>query len=207
MGSVTVTPARSRAVVITGASSGLGRVAAIHLSDLGYRVFAGVRTDSCAADLSGLRPSLGEIIPVLLDVTDAASIAQASQLVAHGCSDTGLWAVVNNAGISICAPLECVSMGVMRAQLETNVVGTLAVAQHFLPLLRASLGRIVNVSSGIGNVAPPYLGAYAAAQFAREGMSEIVKQTRKRNGTAYLFVNNRLEGHAPSTIEAVVNQL
>jgi NAD(P)-dependent dehydrogenase (short-subunit alcohol dehydrogenase family) len=184
MGSVTVTPARSKSVVITGASSGLGRVAAIHLSDLGYRVFAGVRTDSCAADLSGLRPSLGEIIPVLLDVTDAASIAQASQLVAHGCSDTGLWAVVNNAGISISAPLECVPMEVLRTQLETNVVGVFAVSQHFLPLLRASLGRIVNVSSGIGNVAPPYLGAYAAAQFAREGMSDSLRRELRPLGVS-----------------------
>lgn len=184
MGSVTVTPARSKSVVITGASSGLGRVAAIHLSELGYRVFAGVRAHSCVADLSGLGPSLGEIIPVRLDVTDAASIAQAGKLVAQGCGDSGLWAVVNNAGISICAPLECVSTGVMRAQLETNVVGALAVAQHFLPLLRASGGRIVNVSSGIGNVAPPYLGAYAAAQFAKEGMSDSLRRELRPLGVS-----------------------
>ena len=79
MGSLTVTPARSKSVVITGASSGLGRAAAIHLSELGYRVFAGVRTESSAAELSGVPPSTGEIIPVLLDVTDATSIAQAGE--------------------------------------------------------------------------------------------------------------------------------
>jgi NAD(P)-dependent dehydrogenase (short-subunit alcohol dehydrogenase family) len=184
MGSVMVTPALSKSVVITGASSGLGRVAAIHLCELGYRVFAGVRTDACAADLSGLRPSLGELIPVLLDVTDAASIAQAGELVAHGCSDGGLWAVVNNAGISISAPLECVPMGVIRTQLEVNVVGALAVSQRFLPLLRASGGRIVNVSSGIGNVAPPYLGAYAAAQFAKEGMSDSLRRELRPLGVS-----------------------
>ena len=60
---------------------------------LGYRVFAGVRTESCAAELSGLPPSTGEIIPVMLDVTDAASIAHAGRLVEHGCSDTD-WAAV-----------------------------------------------------------------------------------------------------------------
>ena len=147
-------------------------------------MFAGVRTDSCAAELSGLRPSRGELIPVLLDVTDAASIAQAGKLVEHGCSDTGLWAVVNNAGISISAPLECVPMGVMRTQLETNVVGVLAVSQRFLPLLRASGGRIVNVSSGIGNVAPPYLGAYAAAQFAKEGLSDSLRRELRPLGVS-----------------------
>jgi NAD(P)-dependent dehydrogenase (short-subunit alcohol dehydrogenase family) len=184
MRSVTVTPGRSKSVVVTGSSSGLGKAAAVHLCELGYRVFAGVRTDSCVADLSGLRPSLGEIIPVLLDVTDAASIAQAGKLVAHGCSDSGLWAVVNNAGISISAPLECVPIEVMRAQLETNVVGAFAVSQRLLPLLRTSGGRIVNVSSGIGNVAPPYLGAYAAAQFAKEGLSDVLRRELRPLGVS-----------------------
>src|SRR5882757_8743070 len=110
MGSLTVTPARSKSVVITGASSGLGKAAAVHLSELGYRVFAGVRTESSAAELSSVPPSTGELIPVMLDVTDPASIAQAGQLVEHACNDTGLWAVVNNAGIAIGAPLECVPM-------------------------------------------------------------------------------------------------
>jgi NAD(P)-dependent dehydrogenase (short-subunit alcohol dehydrogenase family) len=182
MGSVTVTPARSRSVLITGASSGLGKAAAIHLSELGYRVFAGVH--SCAAELAELGPSPGEIIPVVLDVTDAASIAHGGALVASECGDRGLWAVVNNAGICISAPLECVPIAVMRTQLETNVVGALAVTQHFLPLLRASGGRIVNVSSGIGNVAPPYLGAYAAAQFAKEGMSDSLRRELRPLGVS-----------------------
>jgi NAD(P)-dependent dehydrogenase (short-subunit alcohol dehydrogenase family) len=182
MGSVMVTPARSRSVLITGASSGLGRAAAIHLSELGYRVFAGAH--SCAAELVGLGRSPGEIIPVVLDVTDAASIAHGGALVARGCGDRGLWAVVNNAGICISAPLECVPIAVMRTQLETNVVGSLAVTQHFLPLLRASGGRIVNVSSGIGNVAPPYLGAYAAAQFAKEGMSDSLRRELRPLGVS-----------------------
>ena len=183
-GSVTVTPPRSKSVVITGASSGLGRAAAIRLSELGYRVFAGVRTESSATELSLVPSSAGELMPVILDVTDTASIAQAGQLVEHGCSDTGLWAVVNNAGISISSPLECVPMDVLRTQLETNVVGVLAVSQRFLPLLRACGGRIVNVSSGIGNVAPPYLGAYAAAQFAKEGMSDSFRRELRPLGVS-----------------------
>src|SRR5258707_14973449 len=134
MRSRTLIPPRSKSVLITGASSGLGRAAAIHLSELGFRVFAGMRTESSAAELSGMRPSAGELIPVMLDVTDATSIARAGDLVEHGCGDTGLWAVVNNAGIAISAPLECIPMDVMRTQLETNLVGALAVSQRFLPL-------------------------------------------------------------------------
>jgi NAD(P)-dependent dehydrogenase (short-subunit alcohol dehydrogenase family) len=184
MRSLRVTPARSKSVIVTGASSGLGNAAAIHLTELGYRVFAGVRTDSSAAELSGMPPSTGELIPVMLDVTDAASIAQAGKLVEHWSSDTGLWAVVNNAGISISAPLECVSVDVMRAQLETNVVGSVAVLQRLLPLLRASGGRIVNVSSGIANIALPYLGAYAAAQFAKEGLSDALRRELRPLGVS-----------------------
>jgi len=184
MRSVTVTPARSKSVVVTGASSGLGRAAAIHLGKLGYRVFAGVRTESSAAELTGLSSSTGELIPVMLDVTDAPSIAQAGKLVERRCSDTGLWAVVNNAGIAISAPLECVPMDVVRTQLETNVVGALAVSQRFLPLLRASRGRIVNISSGVGNVAPPYLGAYAASQFAKEGISDALRRELRPLGVS-----------------------
>jgi len=177
-------PALSRSVVVTGASSGLGRAAAVQLGELGYRVFAGVRTESSAAELSSVSPSTGKLIPVELDVTDPASIAQAGAFVERRCSDTGLWAVVNNAGIAISAPLECVPLDVMRTQLETNVVGALAVAQRFLPLLRASKGRIVNISSGVGNVAPPYLGAYAASQFAKEGLSDALRRELRPLGVS-----------------------
>jgi NAD(P)-dependent dehydrogenase (short-subunit alcohol dehydrogenase family) len=188
MRSLTVAPARSKSVVVTGASSGLGRAAAVYLSRLGYRVFAAVRTESSVAKLSTLSPSTGELIPVMLDVTDAASIAQAAQSIERGCSDTGLWAVVNNAGICISAPLECVPINVMRTQLETNVIGALAVTQRFLPLLRASKGRIVNISSGIGNIAPPYLGAYAASQFAKEGLSDSLRRELRPLGVSVSII-------------------
>jgi NAD(P)-dependent dehydrogenase (short-subunit alcohol dehydrogenase family) len=188
MGSVTGPPARPRSVVITGASSGLGRAAAVHLSDLGYRVFAGVHTDPGAVDFPRSRSSSGEIIPVLLDVTDPASIAQAGQFVAQWCHDSGLWAVVNNAGICVCAPLELIPPDVMRVQMETNVIGALAVSQQFLPLLRKSGGRIINISSGIANLAPPYLGAYAAAQFAKEGMSDSLRRELRPLGVSVSVV-------------------
>jgi NAD(P)-dependent dehydrogenase (short-subunit alcohol dehydrogenase family) len=188
MGSRTLTPPLSKSVVITGASSGLGKAAAVRLTELGYRVFAGVRRESSAAELSAVPPSAGELIPVLLDVTDAESIAHAGRLVEQMCADTGLWAVVNNAGISMSAPLECLPMNVLRTQLETNVIGSAAVSQRFLPLLRASRGRIINVSSGIANIAPPYLGAYAAAQFAKEGLSDALRRELRPLGVSVSVV-------------------
>src|SRR4029079_19291248 len=94
MRSPTVTPARSKSVLITGASSGLGRAAPVRLAELGYRVFAGVRTDSSSATLAAVPPSRGELIPVMLDVTDATSISQAGSHLEQACVDTGLWGVV-----------------------------------------------------------------------------------------------------------------
>jgi NAD(P)-dependent dehydrogenase (short-subunit alcohol dehydrogenase family) len=167
---------RHKSVVITGASSGLGRVAAMHLADLGYRVFAGVRSASSAEDLANLPRATGELIPVLLDVTDATSIVRAGDYVELGCADTGLWALVNNAGVCVSAPLECIPIDTLRTQLETNLVGALQVTQRFLPLLRASKGRIVNVSSSIGNVTPPFFGAYAASEFGKEGLSDALRR-------------------------------
>jgi NAD(P)-dependent dehydrogenase (short-subunit alcohol dehydrogenase family) len=184
MGFLKLTPSPPKSVVITGASSGLGKAAAIHLSELGYRVYAGVRSELSAAELSALPPSTGELIPVMLDVTDETSIARVGERVEHDCSDTGLWAVVNNAGVSISAPLECIPIEVIRTELETNLVGAIAVVQRFLPLLRASAGRIVNVSSGIGSIAPPYLGVYAASQFAKEGLSDALRRELRPLGVS-----------------------
>ena len=186
MGSLKMTTSPPKSVLITGASSGLGKAAAIRLSELGYRVYAGVRTESSAAELSeaSQSSSRGELIPVLLDVTDATSIARAGERIERDSSDTGLWAVVNNAGVSVSAPLECIPIETIRTQLETNVIGAIAVSQRFLPLLRQSRGRIVNVSSGVGSIAPPYLAIYAASQFAKEGLSDALRRELRPLGVS-----------------------
>jgi NAD(P)-dependent dehydrogenase (short-subunit alcohol dehydrogenase family) len=95
---------------------------------------------------------------------------------------------VNNAGIAIGAPLECVPMNMLRSQLETNVVGTVAVSQCLLPLLRVSGGRIINVSSAIASVALPYGGAYAAAQFAKEGLSDALRRELRPLGVSVSII-------------------
>ncbi|MFH9660186.1 SDR family NAD(P)-dependent oxidoreductase [Streptomyces sp. NPDC017248] len=165
-----------RAVLVTGASSGLGRATALHLERLGYRVFAGVRRDTDGDEL--VRASgHGRVEAVRIDVTDAESVRSAAGHVAERLGDGGnLWGLVNNAGVCVSAPLECVPADRLRWQLETNVVGQLAVTQEFLPQLRRSRGRIVNVTSGLGTVALPYLGAYAAAQYAKEALSDVLRR-------------------------------
>lgn len=171
-----------RSVVLTGASSGLGWTAALQLEDLGFRVYAGVRRVEDGEKL--VAQSLhGRIHPVIMDVTRPDQIHAAVDEVGDS-----LWGLVNNAGVSFPGPLECVTAERLRLQLETNVVGQLAVIQAFLPLLRESRGRIVNVTSGLGRIALPYLGVYSAAQFAKEGMSDALRRELRPFGVTVSVV-------------------
>jgi len=155
------------AVVITGASTGIGAVSAAHLASLGFRVFAGVRRpeDAERARESGLEP-------LTIDVVDADSIRSAVQRV----GDTPLAGLVNNAGIAVAGPLEFIPVDEFRRQLEVNVVGQVAVTQAFLPALRRSRGRIVNMGSIGGRVALPLLSPYAASKFALEAITDALRR-------------------------------
>ncbi|MCS7478735.1 SDR family oxidoreductase [Umezawaea endophytica] len=171
-----------RTVVVTGASSGLGKACALHLDRLGYRVFAGVRRDTDGDALVAASTS-GGLRPLVLDVTDPAAVQAAVKTVGGG-----LWGLVNNAGVCVPGPLECLSPQRLRDQLETNVVGAATVTSAFLPLLREARGRIVNVSSGLGRIASPFLGAYAASQFAKEGLSDALRRELRPFGVAVAVV-------------------
>ena len=162
-----------RAVVITGASTGIGRASALELDSRGFQVFAGVRRDQDAQDLRAERSS---IEPVRIDVTDAASIEAAREHVAGTVGEQGLAGLVNNAGIAVPGPLEHLPLEEIRRQLEVNVLGQIAVTQAFLPLLRTARGRVVNIGSIGGRVALPLLGPYAASKHAMEGISDSLRR-------------------------------
>lgn len=161
------------AVVITGASTGIGRATALHLDRLGYRVFAGVRQE---ADAESIRQrSSARLSPVFLDVTAAASIQAAATLVAAEVGETGLAGVVNNAGIGLGGPLEFFPIDELRRQFEINIVGPLAVTQAFLPLIRRGRGRIVLVGSISSRRASPIAGPYNASKFALEALADALR--------------------------------
>ncbi len=169
----------NRAVVITGASSGLGRECALELENRGFSVLAGVRREQDGEKL--VAESLhGRLRYAIVDVTDAASVRASAELAEREYG--GAWGLVNNAGICVPGPLECLSAGQLRRQLDTTVVGQLTVIQGYLPLLRASRGRIVNVTSGLGKVAVPYFGAYSVAQFAKEALSDALRREVAHSG-------------------------
>jgi len=159
----------ARAIVITGASTGIGRACALHLDGLGFRVFAGVRKE---ADGEALRREASDrLTPLMLDVTDAASIAAAAETVAEATGGNGLAGLVNNAGIGVAGPLEVLPIADLRRQFEVNVIGQVAVTQAFLPLLRRAGGPVVNIGSSGGRVTKPFIGAYCASKFALEALT------------------------------------
>lgn len=161
------------AVLVTGASTGIGRAASLRLDGDGFAVFAGVRKEADAERIAA--EGSGRLTPIILDVIDAETIASASRSVAEAVGDAGLRGLVNNAGVALPAPMEIMPLDSFREQLEVNVVGQLAVTQAFLPLIRRARGRVVNISSVGGRAASPALGAYAASKFALEGLSDTLR--------------------------------
>jgi NAD(P)-dependent dehydrogenase (short-subunit alcohol dehydrogenase family) len=162
-----------RSVVITGASSGIGQACALRLHRSGFRVFAGVRTEANAQAIS--QQASERLHPLFLDVTIPESIAAAQRTVQEAVQSGTLHGLVNNAGIPLGGPLEFLALDDIRRQFEVNLFGAIAVTQAFLPLLRRSEGRIVNISSSGGLLALPFLGPYAASKFALEAISDSLR--------------------------------
>ncbi|MGD1157325.1 MAG: SDR family oxidoreductase, partial [Terriglobia bacterium] len=161
------------AVVITGASTGIGEACALHLDKLGFRVFAGIRK---AADAEALRHrASARLVPIRLDVSDETEVEQAARNVTEALRGEGLAGLVNNAGIVVAGMLEFLPLDALRRQLEVNVVGQVAVTQAFLPHLRKARGRIVNIGSVSGLIAGPFSGAYAASKFALEALTDALR--------------------------------
>lgn len=158
-------------VLVTGTSSGIGEASARHLAGLGFNVFAGVRKSEDGERVAGSR-----IEPVIIDVTDDASVAAAAETIGAAVGNSGLAGLVNNAGIAVAGPLEFIDIAEFQRQLDVNVTGVLRTTQAMLPHLRNARGRIVNISSIGGRVAVPLVGPYAASKFALEGMSDSLRR-------------------------------
>jgi NAD(P)-dependent dehydrogenase (short-subunit alcohol dehydrogenase family) len=169
-----------RTVVITGASTGIGRASALRLAQAGFHVFAGVRRQEDGEALRAL--TSGRLTPVHIDVTDGASIAAAREVVAGEVGTAGLSGLVNNAGTTVPCPVEYLPLKEFRHQLDVNLIGHLAVIQAFLPLLERARGRIVNVSSVGGKVAVPLMAPYAAGKHGLEGLSDALRLELRTTG-------------------------
>ena len=160
-------------VVVTGTSSGIGAATALHLAESGFHVLAGVRSEADGETLLAQAPD--RLTPIMLEVTDAASIAAAATTVGAVVGKRGLAGLVNNAGIGVPAPIEFQPMADFRTQLEVNLFGPVAMIQTHLPLIRRGGGRIVNVGSIGGMIVLPLNGAYSASKFGMRAITDALR--------------------------------
>lgn len=164
----------SGCVLVTGASSGIGRAAVLELLKHNFQVLAGVRKMKDAQDLSHAAAGWSSHLEVLtLDVTLPIDIDKAVHAVERcGQPFVGL---VNNAGVTAKGPMETVSMERVRGTFDVNLFGVVELTQRLLPALRKSQGRIVNIGSVAGSISTQLSGVYSATKFALEAVSDALR--------------------------------
>ena len=171
-----------RAVLVTGASSGIGRKITERLSAKGLFVYAGARSQKDLDELNTIK----NVQAVRLDVTVPADIAAAVDAVKKG--GRGLYGVVNNAGIAVVAPLVEVSDKDMQSIVDVNLLGPYRITKAFAPMLLESKGRVVNISSLNGIVASPMIGPYSMTKHAIEAYGDGLSAELARFGVKVALV-------------------
>lgn len=174
-------PPSNAAVLVTGTSTGFGRVFVQCLARQGILVFAGVRKLSDGVSLQEQEPeaSRSNIVPIILDVTKlddiSASVKQVGEILAK--RNKRLFALINNAGIQVGGPLETLEVSQVRQAYDVNVFGVWSVTKAFLPLLREFPGepRLVIIGSCAGLIVPPMIGAYASTKHAVEALGDMFR--------------------------------
>ncbi|MFA7403783.1 MAG: oxidoreductase [Pelobacteraceae bacterium] len=189
-------------VVVTGVSSGIGRVTAEKFSAQGCQVFGTVRSIAKTRPLSGVQL-------VEMDTRDDVSVQRGIQSIID--QATQIDVLVNNAGVSLLGAVEETSISEAASLFDTNVLGILRTAKAVLPHMRSRRsGRIINVSSVLGFLPAPYMGLYAASKHAVEGLSESLDHEVRQFGIRVVLVepgytNTSLDAnasHAASSIPA-----
>jgi len=171
----------NKACVVTGVSTGIGRAIARRMIAAGWHVFGSVRRE---ADAASLRAEFADkATPLLFDVTDEAAVKAGAAVVAQALGPKArLGGLVNNAGVAVAAPMLHVPLADLRYQLEVNVVAQVSVTQAFAPLIGSDRtregepGRIVNMLSIAGRLAPPFVGPYAASKHAMEAITDALRR-------------------------------
>jgi NAD(P)-dependent dehydrogenase (short-subunit alcohol dehydrogenase family) len=167
-------------VLVTGVSSGIGRVAAERFAQRGCQVFGTVRSLAKAPTIPGVQL-------IEMDVRDETSVRRGVQSVVDQARRIDV--LVNNAGVSIIGAVEETSPAEAASLLDTNVLGILRMARAVLPHMRGQgSGRIINISSVVGFLPAPYMGLYAASKHAVEGLSESLDHEVRQFGVRVVLV-------------------
>jgi len=161
-----------KSILITGASSGIGRHMSEAFASRGWIVWAGYRDEKAKEEL--LQINSNNIRPLRIDVTDMKLINKARKVVES--SENRLDVLFNNAGVALGGPIEMLDIEDIKKVYDVNFFGYIRMIQTFLPLLRKSAGRIINMSSIGGLMGSPFLIPYSSSKFAVEGMSDSLRR-------------------------------
>lgn len=186
-----------KSVIVTGASSGIGRAATIMLAEEGYRVFGLARNHAKLTELAMQLPP-DQYYPIEFDITQENTFEK----VISGIAAKGqIFGIVNSAGYVEPGAIEDISMVSLRAQFETNFFGLVGLTKRVLPyMLKYTEGRIVNVSSMAGFVSLPLVGAYCATKYALEAVTDALRMELLSSGIKVIAIN-------PGVIETNVHSI
>jgi NAD(P)-dependent dehydrogenase (short-subunit alcohol dehydrogenase family) len=183
-----------KAIVLTGASSGLGKSTTLALIQAGYHVFGSVRKPE---DARRLQEEFGNTFHALqFDVTDQTALQIAAGQVREELHGETLHGLINNAGVALAGPLLHVRPEDLRRQLEINVTAVLMMTQTFVPLLgadrslRGKPGRVVNIGSILGKISMPFVGPYSTSKYALEGLTDALRMELMLYGIAVSIIRS-----------------
>ena len=184
---------KSRTVLVTGTSSGIGRGLCQALIKKGYKVFGTVRNQKDATELK--KEFGGNLDAILVDVTNEKQVVRAKEEVRNYLGRKSLTALINNAGIATLGPVEFLPTSDFKKQIDTKILGTFLCTKIFLPLLGTDdnligdPGRIINISSILGGkIGSPFMSGYCASKHAIEAFSESLRRELKPYGIKVIIV-------------------
>jgi NAD(P)-dependent dehydrogenase (short-subunit alcohol dehydrogenase family) len=196
---------RKRSAAITGAGSGLGRDIALGLAAKGYRVFGTAISEDEIADLK--KASNGAVILSRCDITDEAAVrAWASEVTDRNEGRIDL--LISNAGILTPGPLEVLPLSALRREFEVNVFGAFSVVNAFLPALRKSRGRLVQVSTMTATLPFPFNGPSGASKAAFDALAAVYRAELKPFGVdVVLAVAGNMRTGGPAKTAAALKRV
>lgn len=174
-------------LLITGASTGIGKALCLRFSSAGFTTLAGVRKQQ---DFDSFKNSNNKnLTPVFLDVTNPDHIAAIPSVIDSHLQKNQPLILINNAGIAVSAPWELITPKELHDQFDINVFGTILVTQKCLPYLRNSRGRVYIMNSISGLFARPFFGPYATSKFALEAFADSLRRELKPSGVQVCSIN------------------
>lgn len=176
---------KKESVLITGASTGIGYATALYLDQMGYKVYACVRKVSDKQKLQ--ENASNRLESIILDVCDLDSIHSAFEHI-QDISNGETFHLINNAGLSVNGPLELLDHADIKKVIDVNLTGLLTVTNIFLPMIRMSKGRIINISSGHGLMAIPDKSVYAASKAGVQAVCDSLRVELKPFGVEVISI-------------------